>query len=334
MKGSKLCPQATPHTVSCTNYYMYNKKKNKRMQRQVSAPCGTPLQAFAPTMCVSLRVRVRADVLELQCMAPTPADCTVTPTFAQHYAYADRLLTSILVHGMDLNVVRTLVIFDDRAPQRAAEFCSSYPRACYGDQHWYWEATDLWRLTSLDLQDERNGSALSRIVHRLKCLLPKCPTSRSSVTKSDAPFTARVAKNAALFSSSLKKLLAVAHCGCTRAWVLDSESIAIRPFRFAAIFREYWSRGAPLYKQDGPCQRQSKAFQKSQSECRPSLTDSNARKLLGMPPLAPNATGSTWTFNDYWLWDAALLRAALAQSRAAHQAGSFVEAFVELPVEQ
>ena len=48
--------------------------------------------------CATLRVARRGHTLELHCV-PSPArddgDCLVVPTYAQHYAYAARLLGSV-----------------------------------------------------------------------------------------------------------------------------------------------------------------------------------------------------------------------------------------------
>lgn len=260
--------------------------------------------------CHSLRVALRgvSDTLSLHCVPARHDDrCVAVPVYAPHYAFLDRLLHSVRQYGQDAPATRLIVVFDDRAPERAAKFCAAYPRSC--EQHQppqlHWEVTDLWRLTALNLgQHPTNASQLGDLLRRLKCLRPECASAVHRITKGNSGlrFTALVSKNVALYVSTLKKFLATVHTGCRRTWVLDAESVATAPFSFGSIFRDYWhADGAPLLHGPPSCRSGSRTFRSKDGSCRASLGEANARKLFGYAPMGDDGRGRSWNFNDLWM---------------------------------
>ena len=126
------------------------------------------------------------------------------------------------------------------------------------------------------------------------------------------------------FTSAIKKMLAVAFTRCEQAWIVDSESVAFRPFSFTTIFKDYWSDPVVFYL--GPALGHRQGFLHNQTAA-----------LLGLPVSATGGGGASshgplYRHNDYWHFDTSLMRAAL--DRAVRVAGggiSFTEAFMRSP---
>lgn len=84
----------------------------------------------------------------------------------------------------------------------------------------------------------------------------------------------------------------------------------------------------------GWCAEGSHEFKTRLVECRGTLLDHYSSLLLGLPK-----TGHPYSHNDYWHWDAAVMRAALktalmAQNKHGNSAPRFLEAFVRSPTHE
>lgn len=152
-----------------------------------------------------------------------------------------------------------------------------------------------------------------------------------------------VEKNAGLFLGSLKKVLATMHCGCHKVWVLDSESVAFRPFSFSRIFHDYWHvEGAPIVSTDSQlCTRLTFAVEADpwfnrhkwqEPLCKNTIVSLNSKRLLGLNASDPirrrtYERGAAWDFNDYWHWDVATMHQAASMAIAAQGVPTLAEAF-------
>jgi hypothetical protein len=296
-------------------------------------------------------------------------ECVITPNYHQHFWYLDRLLQSVLRYATDR--VRFLVVFSRDAVGTLVDFCARFPVACAPEAAFALglEVTDLERLTEADLSASyatylsslgRNaGAELYAARERAARILADVRES-SSYTRplrkntKMMPYSAMQTRMTNLYLSALKKMLAVAYGGCRRAWVVDSESTPFRPFSFGSLIRDYWANPVVLHNgppelpelgrdalgiHDGPmayawCSNSSRAFRMALVDCRAAVLDAYSARLLGQPPVLHG-----YYHNDWWHWDAAVMRAAFAQATATQlEAGvappSFVQAFARSPAHE
>jgi hypothetical protein len=318
--------------------------------------------------------------------------CVIVPCHVSHYAYLNRLLNGVLRFATDR--VRVLTVFSDDAPLALTEFCSHFPGTCArltaADR---WEVTDLPRLIDASFDHENNywltsilanshpremgraaercfGLRRERAQRQLANLIDNAWHTRPLTIHSNSMDSLNKVYN--LYVQALKKMLATAYGGCQRAWIVDSESLPIRPFSFQSIFNGYWSNpvvyhngpassavdaaapetnhseglgtteSAPFFSRIGSrkipaygwCAEGSPEWKNRHVGCRGHLLDHYSSLLLGMPK-----TGHPYYHNDYWHWDSRVMRGAFKRAVAAqvslgNSAPNFLEAFVRSPTHE
>ena len=301
-------------------------------------------------------------------------NCAIVPAYHAHYFYLNRLLRGIRTHATDS--IRLIVVLSDDAVSSLLDFCTRYPSTCAMSTTaaLRLEVTDLSRLVEAE-QSERYGYWLSsgagdaaetmaadkrfRAERVIRSLVESADYTRP-LRKGSASAASVGARVSNVYVQALKKLLATALVGCTRAWILDSESVPFRSFSFQSIVDGYWADPVvfhngpssealqlafPVHRQIGFswCRNTSKAFHLAEIQCRGALLDSYTSRLLGQP-----AVEHPFLHNDFWHWDAALTRAAMHQaartqlelaiapgvSTAGIAPLAFVEAFARSPAHE
>ena len=258
--------------------------------------------------------------------------CVVLPSHPPHYADLARLLKSVSQWSTDHTPMPLVVVLSGTAALALPQFCHGYPELCDGR---LFEATDLPRLVDLATQGQgRHGEASlrhrSQRAQRLAEHLADSSALHAKRADLDARERLRKQKQPSMallegfYVSAAKKLFGTAFARCKQAWVMDCESVAIRPFSFRRIFDDYWAD--PVVYFIGPDFTARQQFLAEQ-----------AFRRLGLPPLT---SGSRWgdvsyRHNDYWHWDAGLMRAMMARvARVARGNRTFLDVFLESPIHE
>lgn len=283
--------------------------------------------------CATVVPTVQADGTLLLSPAACAAErerCVVLPTHPPHYADLARLLKSASEWSIDRTHIPLVVVLSGSAAFALPQFCHGYPELCNGR---LFEATDLQRLVDLAHGPHASEPSLhhrslraQRLIERLERL------SAHHAKRADVEGRAllRSQKQPSMvlldgfYVSAAKKLYGTAYSRCRQAWVMDCESVAFRPFSFQRIMDDYWAD--PTVHFIGP-----------DLTARQGYLSEQALRRLGLP-LA--SAGSRWSdisyrHNDYWHWDAGLMRAMMARVvRVAGGNRTFLNVYLESPVHE
>ena len=251
--------------------------------------------------------------------------CLLVPTFASHYAHAHRLLESVKRHARDVVENATVVVvFSDAVTVAARQFCASYSDVCDGS----FEATDLGRLIDAEVNEVhsrvRGVKTREARFARTAALLQELENRNHTHPRASAVEESFGLTNG-FWISALKKILGASVTTCTQTWVVDSESVAFRPFTFRGILDEYWRDPAVF---TGSSVSYIPGFASSQRFARQGLLLNRSLAFLGLAAEG-QLEWPTYRFADYWHFDARLMREMMAHvARTAQpQAPSFVDAF-------
>ena len=260
--------------------------------------------------------------------------CLVVPTHPPHYRLVHRLVSAVRRFAADADRVRLVAVTSGPSDPSSGliETLGGHPLEVFSIAELI--RRDLLGLSGTaaanEVIDAERRAAASR---RADQLVAQLEGMRESTLRAPDLHGNLVPLhfNDGFFLSALKKLLATAHLGCGRVWVVDSEAVPFRNFSFETTLRDFWRKPTVYYVP---------APKDSYYPPREGFLLNASAALLGMPrpagwgdPVSASA-GHVYRVADMWHWDAGHMRAFMRHAADNAGASSFSEAFVVRPTHE